>query len=318
MSSRIAGQDEDGGNVYQFGTNSFVMSAYEAYSNHHHLVIRPDDVWMAVVIQFCSYVNANSEVLRSRFVDFQGVKEVKIATNGNLFSAGYDEMAIRMSDQIAGNIKDPSVRNWVIPSFSTTTYTDRVVGSIALMASMKKYLSFKFKLYCGLPRVTMLGTVDDWKDVKTRIERLKEFDTGDNRMEEWTSMLIPIADQFIESVSGKPDIKWWNRIAHYISGESGPSYLSGWITCFCVFDDQGQWVGDKHSVDVDLKKYKSEWIYVNSLDIPTGYLSVPLTIDDNGVEFQTEMMAGHMCVNIPNKSSTISPQLDWCIFVKSD
>ena len=73
---------------------------------------------------------------------------------------------------------DPSVRDWVVPDFSTTNPVDRVVGSIALMAAMKSYFDYKICLECSLPSITLLGTVDDWKQIRHRAERLVEFDAG--------------------------------------------------------------------------------------------------------------------------------------------
>eukprot|EP01112_Ceratiomyxa_fruticulosa_P004269 TRINITY_DN1473_c0_g1_i4.p1 TRINITY_DN1473_c0_g1~~TRINITY_DN1473_c0_g1_i4.p1 ORF type:complete len:198 (+),score=45.84 TRINITY_DN1473_c0_g1_i4:235-828(+) len=47
--------------TYSLGQNSFANAAMAAYANHHNLVIRPDDVWIAIMTQFSFYVNANSE-----------------------------------------------------------------------------------------------------------------------------------------------------------------------------------------------------------------------------------------------------------------
>lgn len=32
--------------------NGFVNTVVDAYNRHHHLVLRPDDVWMAILSQF--------------------------------------------------------------------------------------------------------------------------------------------------------------------------------------------------------------------------------------------------------------------------
>eukprot|EP00971_Amphidinium_carterae_P027835 548725-Amphidinium_carterae.1 len=44
-----------------------VSTIVDAYNNHHELVLRPDDLWQAIVTQFSFYVNANGEALRDRF-----------------------------------------------------------------------------------------------------------------------------------------------------------------------------------------------------------------------------------------------------------
>eukprot|EP00957_Ditylum_brightwellii_P024538 1852407-Ditylum_brightwellii.AAC.1 len=47
-----------------------VSAIMDAYNHHHNLILRPDDVWQAILTQFSFYVNANAEELRDRFVDF--------------------------------------------------------------------------------------------------------------------------------------------------------------------------------------------------------------------------------------------------------
>ena len=44
-----------------------------------------------------------------------------------------------MDEQIVENIKDPSIADWLIPKFTTTTESDRVVASISMMASLQCY-----------------------------------------------------------------------------------------------------------------------------------------------------------------------------------
>ncbi|EFA86410.1 hypothetical protein PPL_00202 [Heterostelium album PN500] len=57
----------DLGNYY-LGNNSFLQACYLAYSQHHNLVIRPDDIWIAIMTQFSFYLNAHAEQLRSKIV----------------------------------------------------------------------------------------------------------------------------------------------------------------------------------------------------------------------------------------------------------
>lgn len=54
----------------------FVDTVFFAYRKHHNLIIRPDAIWTAIIVQFSRYVNANAEALRHRFVNFKGKKTV--------------------------------------------------------------------------------------------------------------------------------------------------------------------------------------------------------------------------------------------------
>ena len=129
-------------------------------------------------------------------------------------------------------------------NFSTTTPTDKVVYSVLLMGSMKCYFGFKTELCCGLPEVTLQGDEKDWSEIERRAERLCEFDNAEGHMKKWYKMLRPILKNFTESVKGNPDIEWWSRVCNKVGNGSGPRYLSGWITAFCVFNDRLKWVGE--------------------------------------------------------------------------
>jgi hypothetical protein len=68
------------------------------------------------------------------------------------------------ADFVKDNLEDKELKNWIIPSFTTTTTTDRISGSILLMgmslsllaafnsfpansnisASMKNYFSYEY------------------------------------------------------------------------------------------------------------------------------------------------------------------------------
>ncbi|KAM0177292.1 hypothetical protein ACHAPC_008865 [Botrytis cinerea] len=58
--------------------NGLVHTCLEAYNQHRHLVLRPDDIWIAIVTQFSFYVNKHSEELRSFFVAHEGKKDLVV------------------------------------------------------------------------------------------------------------------------------------------------------------------------------------------------------------------------------------------------
>jgi hypothetical protein len=207
--------------------NSFVHSAFRAYSKHHNLVISPDDVWLAIMTQFSFYLNKNAEELRSTFVDFDGKKELTVYGSGTLYSANYEALCLEMTNQIAKNIKDPTVREWVMPDFSTTTNNEKLVGAIVIMAALKSYFDYTMCLDCNLPSVTLLGEVADWENIRERANRLVDFDCKEGYMNKWSEMLLPILDQFVNAAQGNADVTFWNKIAHQEGGGSGPRWLSG-------------------------------------------------------------------------------------------
>jgi len=123
----------DSGFVDKHGLTGAIV---EAYSRHHNLALKPDSFWQAILIQFAYYVNANAEALRNRIVDFHGKKclKIKMGTMNDI----HDLRAwiIDMADvQIPSNFTDPSLVEWITPSFTTTSSHDRLTAVATVMSA---------------------------------------------------------------------------------------------------------------------------------------------------------------------------------------
>ncbi|KAM9993929.1 hypothetical protein ACTFIZ_011895 [Dictyostelium cf. discoideum] len=296
-----------------FGSNSFVYSAWESYNNHHHLVLRPDNIWMAILTQLSFYINKNSEELRDKFVDFNNKKELIVETKYPILEAPFDELTIEMSNQIQSNIKDPSIKDLIIPNFTTTTESDKVVFSIALMSTMKSYFNFVFQTLCGLSEVTLLGEINDWINLKERVEKLIQFDNKDCEIKKWLVYLLAVIDKFIESANGNPDTTWWNQIVDHRE-QSGGDVLTGWLATFCVFDNDGNFNDDEYIESfAGEKKEDFPWPRVNADSIPNGFVSCPVLLKDSGKEYNSTIYSGHFGSKLFDNNSKLIPSLDWFI-----
>lgn len=216
----------------------FVNTVVKCYNDHHNIIIRPDDIWAAIMTQFSLYVNKNAEKFRRKFVAHEGQKQLTVTVPGSLRRAPYNILIQKMSQEIHKNLVDPVVKKWVLPSFSTTTDTDLVTVGVVFMATMKKYFSYQFSLMCGVPSITLEGTVQDWRDIYKRLNKLKVYE-----LRKWQRMLKPILKEFVNAKKGKANLDFWQRMVHYRHAGSGTDYVSGWITAFSVFDSEGNWQG---------------------------------------------------------------------------
>lgn len=298
-----------------------VSAALDAYNRHHNLILRPDDVWQAILTQFSFYVNANAEELRDCFVDFDGKKTLVIVMGGTLFSANFATFANRMVDeQIATNLKSPDVTTWLLPKFSTTTSADRVAASVTIMSTLQAYFEFVCCLCCGIPNVTLEGSPADWEALRSKIDRLPSYDIAgkDQVMSKWHKLLCPVLDEFVIAAKGNPDLAFWDRICCHEGGGSGPSYVSGWITVFACFTAKGNWQGDAHDrfrrgSNTD-KRVKNSWPLIDTSYLPVGAVSVPVLVDDNGTQYDTQMLAGQFAYDIVGDGQdTVRARNDWCI-----
>jgi hypothetical protein len=71
---------------YLGASNGFVDAAIMAYNQHHHLIIRPEDVWFSVLVQLNVYINEHAEELRSMFVAHEGQKRLQLVVSSVIAS----------------------------------------------------------------------------------------------------------------------------------------------------------------------------------------------------------------------------------------
>ncbi|KAF7315928.1 hypothetical protein MIND_00109600 [Mycena indigotica] len=221
--------------------NGFFFALSEAYNKHHILVLRPDDVWLAILVQFNFFVNANSELLRASFVGHEGTRNLMV---NQATLSDFGEFARAMVHEIDKNVSDPTLRAWVLPDFTTTTERDTTVASVTLMATLKTYFSYSFgAVACGLPSVRLEGEKADWEKLLQRADKLKEYGL---QTIAWYHLLVPVLTRFIKSFDepkSKNTIDFWQTVAHYQAGGSGPRTYTGWASAFCVFNENGRWIG---------------------------------------------------------------------------
>ena len=282
--------------------HGFVWAVFHAYSDHHHLTLRPEDVWFSILTQLGFFVNGHAEELRSFFVSHEGQKELEVVDVGSLGSVDFGAMALRMTRLIEKNVVDEELRSWIMPDFSTTTESDQVVAAILMMGALQKYFSYKVGLLCGIPSVTLLGEREDWARIVTKLDKLRQL--GDEPAR-FAQLLRPVLNHFVASFDrpNAPDVlAFWNKCAHEYSGGSGPTWLSGWITAFCFWNEDGQLLCQETMHSSSSKEFKSRETEfglddalsrrVDTDEVPSGCASVPVTVDDNGKTYDTVMLAG--------------------------
>lgn len=144
--------------------NGFVLGAIEACNNHHHLQLRPEDIWFAILTQFRFYLYRKTESQRWKFVTYRGKEELIMEPDVlDHHDVDFGLFAKFMSHEIDWYLSDRSkkYKDWVTPEFTTTTEQDKVVASVLFMGLMKDYFVYTCYLRCGLPSIALPG---DWEE----------------------------------------------------------------------------------------------------------------------------------------------------------
>src|SRR6185503_3321066 len=124
-----------------------------------------------------THIGQHAEALRSRLVRHEG--KVKLTVRRDDFMKGsrandWPGMFAELSDRIAEHVGKR--RDLVVADFSTTGPVERAASQVVLFDAFKSYFNYSLVTRCGIPEVTLLGTVADWRSIRTRAAALAEFD----------------------------------------------------------------------------------------------------------------------------------------------
>lgn len=280
-----------------------------AFNGHLPLVLTPDAVWQMILVGLSHHIESDPEGLRHHFVAHKGKKELCILVDKPLQALRLPKDWEVPIGQFADKIKDHigKKHDLIVAEFSTTTPVETISYQISLMSSMQHYFRYKMRTLCGLTRVTVEGTPDDWANIHDRVSAMSEFD-----LQWWTSELLPVIRQFEASCAGTPDREFWNRayLRHGGSGSGSVESISGWINVFHPYlaaspDNPHQ--RNPH-MDWNAPREIPKGSGVELSDLRSSLVSVPVLFQDLnlGTEYDLKFYGGLAGVEI-EEDGTVSP-----------
>ncbi|KAK6971975.1 hypothetical protein R3P38DRAFT_3379272 [Favolaschia claudopus] len=310
----------------------FVNTVLTAYTGNYALVLRPDDVWLAVISQFALYVHANPDVLggKASFGARRGEgKPFEIAEPSSAAP-----ISTQMGEVMEETVLDAAVREWIRPDFSTTTANDVAVGSIMMLAPSAPKDLFTaepiLKSSGGIPRVTLEGEKKDWEAIVEKLKTLKDYGP---RGWAWFYLLNNVVTNMVktfdDAASAKTTKFWEQIVVQAKEGKGGKSRLGGWVTAFCLLAADGKWRTPEIKMNIPKSKSPSSmpatrfWItyspgfksdvtldntpypVLDIHDLPAGYAVVDIALK-NGPH--CSLLAGLTGVGFSSsRDSTLSP-----------
>jgi len=113
------------------------------------------------------------------------------------------------------------------------------------MDSMQSYFDFDLMTKCGIPKINIAGTKEDWEMIKKKANNFLEL-MPDLKL--WINHLNETLQNFIDIFDGKIDKSFWDSL-YKVSDESGGPYVCGWIlTLFPYLRDNmiNKYAWEKH------------------------------------------------------------------------
>lgn len=298
--------DETDDHVFNVGCNGFLATCTKAYDLHKPLEIWSDHIKLLIVQAFSIHINENSENFRSKLVCHQDKKQL-IVEMDNFSKQGlknpWTDVFSLFTKKIEEDTADKTLINYILENSQTTTVTTKVALSVSLMDICQKYYDYELHTKCGIPSITLKGSVDDWKKIRRLIEYIANYD-----FEWYTEKILPMIDEFINAAANnKPNVDFWKNMVKK-KGMSGGPFYSGWIINFFPYLlKSGKYI--KSIMNDDSR------CYITAAMIPDGINFVPFTwkyFDDTYEMFFCSGFIG----TVVTENKNLRPAVSWTVAEK--
>ncbi|RIB14354.1 hypothetical protein C2G38_2018620 [Gigaspora rosea] len=291
---------------YPTCSNGFVAAIFHAYNHHQHLRLSPDDIWLTISQGVSRHINYNAEKFRRNFVKHEGQETICIGSddilsinpNENTLEGNWPEAINRFVKEADKRVEKIDLVQLLKCDFSTTTPSSLTASRIVLLDMVKSYFKFRMMAMCGIPKVTLEGTLEDWTKLQEKVIKLRNLNL---ELDFWLDRLEPVILKLIDTYRGEIDEDFWSKIITLKSyGSGGQVKINGWIAAFFPYDRTGKALHTN---------------YLNKSDIPDGTVEVPFTADIWGsLKFVAGFIgASQEVLEDLGGESVVSPVIGWAV-----
>jgi hypothetical protein len=272
-------------------------------------------IWLTIAQGLAAHVAENAEQLRPLFVRHRGKLTLEVERD-DLVAGSPSNPWGEVFDAFAAQIRDHIGRahDLIVSDFSTTGEIERLASEVVLMGTLGSYFDYECDL-CGLPSVTLEGTVEDWERIGQRVDALAGFG-----LSWWVDWLRPVIDQFVKAARGEPERAFWRSIIKVNGGSGGP-YIGGWIVNLFPYlyglqaSSRGSPPGYVRNRNPRFAKaYTTEPRDKVTVDgMPNGLSHVPFVWKQVGMPRDYEFIAGIIGVAQDHETMALRPQIGWAV-----
>lgn len=310
------------------------QAVHAAFSEHRPLQLTPDIIWLTLAQGFAQHVNNQSETLQSRFVKHQGkvsltVEVNEFPTQAQQWTEKIEEWGLQLRDRVGADLYRLLECN-----FSTTTPITRTASHVVMMDAFRQYFDYVMLCICGIPEITLLGTVEDWQSISDRVRTMAQYD-----LNWWTDRLLPLCQEFVNTSAGKPSLDFW-RCIYKPQAVYGSELITGWLADLFPYllnsvtgaatvrnpilaidrcEPPNHSNSDSQETFIDF--YWGENKYgIRPKSLPIGLSEVPVKfkIKHTGKEYSLELLAGFIGVRQDDRQGTLQPEIGWAVREKDE
>ena len=226
----------DSKKIWSLGYHKVLLGYLDSFIDHCPIKVSPNVIWQLILNAFSRHVDNNSEKLRNKFVNFEGIKDlnvVKVGTLKDIYKYEkeiIEELVQKISQNVGSQLVDA-----LTPNFSTTTNESLIAGKVSLMSAFKRYFRYHGSmLVCGIPYILLEGTLEDWEKILEKLKFLSKYEFSNKKMEK-------DIEEIINTKKGKINLDFWRKIIMETKkedgdwkgcGSEGEDKITGWICDF--------------------------------------------------------------------------------------
>ncbi len=223
-------------NDYDFQVdNKFIETYLSAYINHGNAVFSPSDLLFVFNMSFAKFSKDNNDLVK-KYVnpEFDGTKkELEVM----FFDSNPDKLKIinDMIDNVRCDMYNSTLLEVLSNNFESATGLEKTACNVAILDSVEKFYKFRFQSYCGFNNIKFIGSVDDWKKLKSKVEDVKNMFLENSSWKTYCDKFLHILGKFISCYRSEYmiDYNFLEKMidANYDYGFYGDrtSTASGWI-----------------------------------------------------------------------------------------
>jgi hypothetical protein len=310
--------------------NDFMKSLFLSFSRHHNFEITPDMIWLIICQGVANHINSNEDIAQQ--LNTTGLDKNIINVRNDTISYGVNDSAWRdVTEQFTEALTTTVDTNHIqlmTPTFSTTEAVHHVAFQITLINSVQSFNEYHLYTKCGIPKLRIQGTRDDWLWIYKQVDSFAEYG-----LNEWISIIKPHLEQFVSIYDESPDNEFWNSIfkIHSYSGE--PLRITGWIKDFFPYRisesntlESNPFLGNNEYEDVDadvLINKNGDTIKLRVLnppvrglkatEFPRGVLDAPFIWHYGFKEYTMKLNAGFIGATYDRENDFIIPEIGWTV-----
>ncbi len=296
--------------IREGGEHAFVNAVHLAFSEHRPLVLTPDAVWMTLAQGFVHHINNHAEALRSRLVQHTGKVTLKAETMVPTEPRHWVDVIEQWGSAIKRHV-GVDLYDLMICDFSTTTPTVRTASQVVMMAAFRQYFDYHLMCICGIPSITLQGSVDDWVRIRERVDRMEGY-----HLEWWTDRLKPLCDAFVETAKGAASLSFWRNI--YKPKEIyGGEVITGWLADFFPYvQDPITHAATVRNPILETPRHELRTEHgLSPRMLPTGLSQAPFKLEVKDIPgvHELDLVAGFVGVTQDLRSGKLRPEIGWAV-----